>query len=200
MNNLIIFHFFSVVLVVIFSSLLDMSIFLELNKNEDKISTILKALLEIIGVCLLTYFILSNLNNFSIIFTDRMKKYFPLILILITVLVNNVLKTRMNDKLVSLFWHFFGEVKKQTKNIIDSNSDTNNNENNSNNNNLSNNFKKIYYKHKIKNSEDQFNLHWYYPELKNNINDDVNSGKFKYIDINDEQVNPNSIVEIRQEM
>ena len=196
MNNLIIFYFFSVVLVVIFSSLLDMSIFLELNENEDKISTVLKVLFEIIGVCLLTYFILSNLNNFSIIFTDRMKKYFPLILILITILVNYVLKTRMNDKLVSLFWHFFGEVKNQTKNIIDYNSDTNNNENN----NLSNNFKKIYYKHKIKNSEDQFNLHWYYPELKNNINNNVDSGKFKYININDEQVNPNSIVEIRQEM
>lgn len=187
-----------------FSSILDMIIFVESNENEDKIISVLKVLFEIICVGLLTYGVLRNLKNFSIILEETLIKYFPLILLGLIILVNYLLKTKMRDKFVYLTMYFFGNVKNQTGKIISyatgDESDSDSDSKGKNYNNLSDEFKKIYYKHKIKDRENQFNLNWYYPELKDNINKDVKSGKFQYINLNNDQIDPNSLVEIRQEM
>ena len=107
MNNKIIFHFFMLILVIMFSSILDMIIFVESNENEDKIISVLKVLFEIICVGLLTYGVLRNLKNFSIILEETLIKYFPLILLGLIILVNYLLKTKMRDKFVYLTMYFF---------------------------------------------------------------------------------------------
>jgi hypothetical protein len=195
------------ILVIMFSSILDMIVFVESNENEDKIISVLKVLFEIICVGLLTYGVLRNLKNFSIILGETLINFFPLILLTVIIIVNYLLKTKMKDKFAYLSMYFFGNVKKQTKKIIsyakgveNDEAESNSNNYNSNKNKLSDEFKKIYYKHKIKDRENQFNLNWYYPELKNNVNKDVKSGKFQYINLKNNQIETNNSIEIRQEM
>lgn len=203
--NIILITLVSFICVLFVSAILDAMFFSEPKKEEDIMLVVMKLILEITIICIVTYLIILNIDDLTKLLNvnDKNKVLIPLVIVWI-LSINYYFKNKIFKKIDLIYKKMFGKliydypVNSNHKSGSGSTSNNSTNQNNID----SNNKNKIYSKYDItglnemNNSDifkkhhnlssyiDFFDIKKYYPQLFEESNSDIVSGKYRYVELN----------------